>query len=101
MTGSPEEASQRSIDPSRRLEIGRGTTWESPLGKGGWVKIGVRRLQIWLYGLGRPPWSEGMIVVCMMHEDAVLHMCGDGGRRIVKNEGVVSPGKSAVEKEGV
>ena len=42
---------------------------------------------MWLYGLGRLPWLEGMVVVCVMHEDAVLHTRGDGGRRIVKMKG--------------
>ena len=42
-----------------------------------------------------------MVHMCVMHEDAVLHMRGDGGHRGVKNEGVISPGKSAVEIEGV
>ena len=56
---------------------------------------------MWLYGLGRLPWVEGMIVVCVMHEDAVLHTRGKRRPQDCENEGVISPGKSAVEKEGV
>ena len=39
--------------------------------------------------------------MCVMHEDAVLHTRGKQRPQECENEGVISPGKSAVEKEGV
>ena len=39
--------------------------------------------------------------MCVMHEDVVLHMRGKWRPQECENEGVISPRKSVVEKEGV
>ena len=51
-------------------------------------------------GTGVPALVRGLSVVCVMHEDTVLHTHGKQRPQDCENEGVISPGKSAVEKEG-
>ena len=64
------------------------------------VEIGVRRLQIGVMAWLCLPWLEGWFGVRDARGRGLTHVWKRRPQDC-ENEGVMSPGKSAVEKEGV